>query len=117
MSRILIPVSESRAGLNSASRDAECAQNPYRVLLRIIGELVRGALVMSLCLVLSGDIGYADVLTRHQLPMQPTVKGHDVQPRADRLQALGYSDLTPQQTDEVERLYQQLLRKTVRQIG
>jgi hypothetical protein len=76
MSRILIPVSESRAGLDSASRDAECAQNPYRVLLRVIGELVRGALIMSLCLVLSGDIGYAAVLTRHELPMRVTNAAH-----------------------------------------
>jgi hypothetical protein len=116
MSRIPIPVLESRTGADSVSRNAERARNPYRVLLRIIGELVRGALIISL-LALSGDRAHAGVLTRHEFPMQPIVNGHHVQPRADRLQALDYSDLTPQQTDEVARLYQQLLQKSIRQIG
>jgi hypothetical protein len=117
MSRIPIPVLGSRTGADSGFKDAEHATNPYRVLLRIVGELVRAALIMSLCLALSGDIAHAGVLTCHDLPMQPIVNGHHVQPRADRLQALGYSDLTPQQTDEVEHLYQQLLQKSIRQIG
>ena len=111
MSSIPIPVLESRSGPDSASRDAECARNPYRVLLRIAGKLVSGAFTINLFLALSGDITHAAVLRRHELPMQPIVNGHHVQPRADRLQALGYSDLTPQQTDEVERLYQQLLKE------
>jgi hypothetical protein len=88
---------------------------PYRALLRSVGKLVRGAFIMSLCLTLSGDMAYAGVLTRHESPMQPIVNGHHVQPRADRLQALRYSDLTPQQTDEIEHLYQQLLQKSIRQ--
>jgi hypothetical protein len=117
MSHIPIPVLEARTGADSDVRDAERTRNFYRALLRIVGELVRGALIMSLGLALSGDIAHAGVLTRHKLPMQPIVNGHHVQPRADRLQALGYSDLTPQQTDEVERLYQQLLQKSMRQIG
>jgi hypothetical protein len=117
MSRIPIPDLESGTDADSGSREAECARNPYRVLLRIVGKLVRGALIMSLGLALSGDISHAGVLPHHELPMQPIVNGHHVQPRADRLQALGYSDLTPQQTDEVEHLYQQLLQKSIRQIG
>jgi hypothetical protein len=118
MSRIPIPVLESRTGADSGSRNAERAGNPYRVLLRIVGELVRGALIMSL-LALSGDIARAGVLTCHEFPMEPIVNGHHVQPRADHLRAFGYSysDLTPQQTDELERLYQQLLQKSIRQIG
>jgi hypothetical protein len=117
MSRIPIPALESYTGADSGSRDTERATNPYRVLLRIVGQLVRAALIISLGLALSGDIAHAGALTRHEFPMQPIVNGHHVQPRADRLQTLSYPDLTPQQIDEVERLYQQLLQKSVRQIG
>ena len=114
MFRIPIPALESAAAADIGSRDAESARNPYRVLLRTVGGLVRRALIVSLYLALSGEIAFAGALTRHELPMRPIVNGHHVQPRADRLQALGYSDLTPQQTEDVERLYQKLLQETVR---
>ena len=109
MSRVPLQALESRTCAGTGSRDAECARSPHRVLLRIAGRLVRSALTVSLYLALSGEVAFGE-LTCHQLPMRPIVNGHHVQPRADRLQALGYSDLTPQQAEEVERLYQQLLQ-------
>jgi hypothetical protein len=51
--------------------------------------------------------------TRYELPMRAIVHGHNVQPRGDRLNALGYSDLTSQQAQEVDRLYQQLMYNSV----
>ena len=51
--------------------------------------------------------------TRHELPMRAIVHGHNVQPRSDRLNALGYSDLTSQQAQEVDRLYQELMNNSV----
>lgn len=54
--------------------------------------------------------GSSSMPTRHELPMRAVVNGHNVQPRGDRLQALGYSDLTPQEAKEVEQLYQQLMQ-------
>ena len=108
MSRVPLQALESRTCAGTGSRDAECARGPHRVLLRIAGRLVRSALTINLAL--SGEAALAGELTCHQLPMRPIVNGHHVQPRADRLQALGYSDLTSQQAEEVERLYQQLLQ-------
>jgi hypothetical protein len=43
------------------------------------------------------------------LPMRAIVNGHNVQPRGDNLKALGYSDLTSQEAEEVDRLYRQLM--------
>jgi hypothetical protein len=51
--------------------------------------------------------------TRYELPMRAIVHGHNVQPRGDRLNALGYSDLTSQQAQEVDRLYRQLMYNSV----
>ena len=51
--------------------------------------------------------------TRYELPMRAIVHGHNVQPRGDRLNALGYSDLTSQQAQEVGRLYRQLMQSSV----
>ena len=51
--------------------------------------------------------------TRYELPMRAIVHGHNVQPRGDRLNALGYSDLTSQQAQEVDRLYRQLMQSSV----
>jgi hypothetical protein len=51
--------------------------------------------------------------TRDELPMRAIVHGHNVQPRGYRLNALGYSDLTSQQAQEVDRLYQQLMQNNV----
>jgi hypothetical protein len=46
------------------------------------------------------------------LPMRAIVNGHHVQPRRNLLDALGYSDLSPQAAEEVDRLNRQLLQKT-----
>lgn len=51
--------------------------------------------------------------TCYKLPMRAIVHGHNVQPRDDRLNALGYSDLTSQQAQEVDRLYRQLMQNSV----
>jgi hypothetical protein len=51
--------------------------------------------------------------TVHELPMRAIVNGHHVQPRRDLLDALGYSDLSPQAAEEVDRLNRQLLQKNV----
>lgn len=117
MSRIPTPALESATGADIDSSAAESAlvnrhakRSPSRVLLRIVSQLICHAFIISFYLVLSGGIAFAGPLTRHKLPMQPIVNGHHVQPRGDRLQALGYPDLTPQQAEEVDRLYQQLLQ-------
>jgi hypothetical protein len=47
--------------------------------------------------------------TRRGLPMRAIVNGHNVQPRGDNLKALGYSDLTSREAEEVDRLYRQLM--------
>jgi hypothetical protein len=51
----------------------------------------------------------SSTLTRRGLPMRAIVNGHNVQPRGDNLKALGYSDLTSQEAEEVDRLYRQLM--------
>ena len=38
----------------------------------------------------------------------PIQHGHNLQPRADQLKAMQREDLTPQESREVDRLYQQL---------
>ena len=117
MSRIPTLALESATGIGS--RNVESAlvnrhakRNPYSVLLRIVSQLICHAFIISLYLVLSGGIALAGPLARHKFPMQPIVNGHHVQPRGDRLQALGYPDLTPQQAEQVDRLYQQLLQNS-----
>jgi hypothetical protein len=45
-----------------------------------------------------------------ELPLRAIIDGHTVQPRESQLQALGRPDLTPRQQQEVEELYQQILR-------
>jgi hypothetical protein len=45
-----------------------------------------------------------------ELPLHAIVDGHTVQPRESQLQALGRPDLTPRQQQEVDELYQQILR-------
>jgi hypothetical protein len=51
--------------------------------------------------------------SRYELPMRPIVHGHNVQPRGDLLNALGFSDLTLQQAQEVDRLYRLLMQDCV----
>lgn len=57
--------------------------------------------------------GSSGTTRRHELPMRAVVNGHHVQPRRDLLDALGYSDLSPQAAEEVDRLDRQLLQKNV----
>jgi hypothetical protein len=57
--------------------------------------------------------GSSGATMRHELPMRAIVNGHHVQPRRDLLDALGYSDLSPQAAEEVDRLNRQLLQKNV----
>jgi hypothetical protein len=83
--------------------------NPCRAPLRIVIKLGRGAGILILYSVLFIGIALADTPTRHELPMHAIVRGRNIQPRVDQLKALGYSDLTPQEADEVDRLYRELL--------
>jgi hypothetical protein len=57
--------------------------------------------------------GSSGTTKRHDLPMRAIVNGHHVQPRRDLLDALGYSDLSPQAAEEVDRLNRQLLQKNL----
>jgi hypothetical protein len=45
-----------------------------------------------------------------EMPLHAIIDGHTVQPRESQLQALGRPDLTPRQQQEVDELYQQILR-------
>jgi hypothetical protein len=81
---------------------------------RIIVESGRRALILIACSALSGEAALAGVPASHKLPLRAIENGHDVQPRADRLQALGYSDLTTQQAEEVDRLFRQIMRNSNR---
>jgi len=57
--------------------------------------------------------GSTGTTVHHELPMRAIVNGHHVQPRRDLLDALGYSDLSPQAAGEVDRLNRQILQKNV----
>jgi hypothetical protein len=57
--------------------------------------------------------GSSGTTKRHDLPMRAIVNGHHVQPRRDLLDALGYSDLSPQAAEEADRLNRQLLQKNL----
>jgi hypothetical protein len=59
--------------------------------------------------VLAPSAGLSSTPTRHELPMRAIVNGRNVQPRGDRLKALGYSDLTSREAEEVDRLYRELM--------
>jgi hypothetical protein len=72
----------------------------------------RCASLLMLSSALCGGIARADTIG-HGLPMRAVVHGHNVQPRNDQLKALGYFDLTPQEADEVDRLYQEIMHNTV----
>jgi hypothetical protein len=56
--------------------------------------------------------GSSGTTMRCELPMRAIVNGHHVQPR-DCLDAFGYSDLSPKEAEEVDRLNRQLLQKNV----
>jgi len=57
----------------------------------------------------TSSAGLSSTPTRRELPMRAIVNGHNVQPRGDRLKALGYPDLTSSEAKEVDRLYRQLM--------
>jgi hypothetical protein len=57
----------------------------------------------------TNSAGLSSTPTRHELPMRAIVNGRNVQPRGDRLKALGYSDLTSREAEEVDRLYRELM--------
>jgi hypothetical protein len=80
---------------------------------RSVVEFWRATSMLILYLGLFGGIASADTLGRHELPLHAVAHGHNIQPRADQLQALGYSDLTAQEAGEVDRLYRELMKKGV----
>jgi hypothetical protein len=98
------------------------------MIIRIIA-IAAASLAISNCVAIAetGDYVYHDPLAlpkinlggstgttmHHELPMRAIVNGHHVQPRRDLLDALGYSDLSPQAAEEVDRLNRQLLQKNV----
>ncbi|MBV8590199.1 MAG: hypothetical protein JO212_09090 [Acetobacteraceae bacterium] len=90
-------------------------RNGSGALSRIVAESGRCVLILSLYSTLCGGAALAGTSARHELPMRAIVDGHNIQPRNDSLKALGYSDLTAQQAEEVDRLYWQLMRNSVRE--
>jgi hypothetical protein len=52
-------------------------------------------------------VGAPEPLAR-KLPYHAIANGHNQQPRVDQLKSLRISDLTPEESKEVDRLYQQL---------
>jgi hypothetical protein len=85
--------------------------HPCRFPLRVVVNLGRGASILILYPALFGGITRADT-SHHQLPTRAIVHGHNVQPRGDQLKALGYPDLTPQEAEEVDRLYHVLMNSS-----
>ena len=98
------------------------------MIIRIIA-IAAAALTISTCVAMAEAGGYVDhdplalprinpagstgTTMHHELPMRAIVNGHHVQPRRDLLDALGYSDLSPQAAEELDRLNRQLLQKGV----
>ena len=85
--------------------DRRSQRSLYGARSRIIVESGRRALILIACSALFGEAALAGAPERHKLPLRAIENGHDVQPRADCLQALAYSDLTPQQAEEVDHLF------------
>ena len=75
------------------------------------GGVFRGRLPNSMPM--TNSAGSSSEPMQHELPMRAIVSGHNVQPRDDRMKALGYSDLTAEQAADVDRLYRQLIQKHV----
>jgi len=61
------------------------------------GDVYRDLLALSKI----NSAGSSGTTMRCELPMRAIVNGHPVQPRRDCLDALGYSDLSPQEAEEV----------------
>jgi hypothetical protein len=85
----------------------------YRVLSRIAAKSGPQALMLMLYAALFGEVALAAGSMHHELPMRAIVNGHNVQPRGDRLKALGFSELTSQQAEEVDRLYLLLMKNNL----
>ena len=79
----------------------------------VVVGLSRGASILMLCLALFGGRAAYATPIRHKLPMRAIEHGHNVQPRGDQMEALGYFELTPHETDEVDRLYQEIMKNSV----
>ena len=89
-------------------------RNGSGALSRIVAESGRCVLILGLHSTLCGEAALAGPSACHELPMRAIVNGHNIQPRSDRLNALGYSDLTPQQAEEVDHLFWQIMRNSNR---
>ena len=81
----------------------------YAAMAETCGYVYHDALALPK--INAGSIG--SMTMHHQLPTRAVVNSHHVQPRRDLLDALGYSDLSPQAAEEVDRLNRQLLQKSV----
>ena len=98
------------------------------MIIRIIA-IAAATLAISTCVAMAetGGYVYRDPLAlpkinpagstgttvHHELPMRAIVNGHHVQPRRDRLDALGYSGISSKEAEELDRLNRQLLQKNV----
>jgi hypothetical protein len=71
-----------------------------------------GIACASAALLFMGTLGFAEEpLHQGDWPIQ---NGHDQQPTQDQLNALGQQDVSPNQAQEVDRLYDQLLANSAR---
>ncbi|MBV8523841.1 MAG: hypothetical protein JOY71_17255 [Acetobacteraceae bacterium] len=71
-------------------------------------------LILAVYSASAGEVALAGGSVRQELPMRAIVNGHNMQPRNDRIEALGYSDVTSQQAEEINHLYAQLMRSSGR---
>jgi hypothetical protein len=79
----------------------------------LLGNTSGRAAVLIFFLALKAGVAAAATSTICELSMRAIVNGHNVQPRADCLRALGRSDLPPRAAEEVDRLYQDLMRNSI----
>jgi hypothetical protein len=85
----------------------------HRVSRHFVMKFVCPVLSLLFVWALLCDVSFANTRAHHALPMHAIVNGHNLQPRDDQLKALGFSDVTPQQADEVDQLYRQLMRSNL----
>jgi hypothetical protein len=84
----------------------------HRVSPHSVMKSARRVLSLAFVGALLCDFSYAGTRAHHVLPMRAIVNGHNLQPREDQLKALGLSDVTPKQADEVDQLYRQLMQSS-----
>jgi hypothetical protein len=65
-------------------------------------------IVFCAILLASASQGYAEDAPQHHLSQWPIWHWHNHQPRQDQLNALHKSDVTPEESREIDRLYMQL---------